>query len=403
MAEVPIPGVLPADIATGRRPRNRRETILKVSASLFAERGFSGTRMDDIAAGSGVTVRALYRHFDNKLAILVELVESSQDRFLEAVAAATQDPSDPPRRFIQAVRGLAVASEESSHFAVLWQRESRHLEPEAYSRLRLRLNSMVRSISDLIEQAEPGLSAFQRELRAWATISVMVAPRSDNEGDTAIAAAEALIRTGTPARLEVRAIDTKAVATDEDTSRRERLLASAALAFSRTGFLAAGIDEIGRTAGVSGPSLYRHFGSKNELLDALARRRESWLWYEADTRRATDQDPTTRLRATTEAFVVASLRAPELVAIWVTENPHVSPPVRQKVATSIAAFHSTWSTALQRVRPDLAPATCNRLIALAVETVEDLVRTRHLHREPTLAGDLTGMVESLLLQPGIVT
>ncbi|WP_442939503.1 helix-turn-helix domain-containing protein [Nocardia sp. CY41] len=48
------------------------------------------------------------------------------------------------------------------------------------------------------------------------------------------------------------------------------------LAFERTGFVAAGIEEVGRAPGVSGPSMYRHFKSKSELLDTLVARRESW-------------------------------------------------------------------------------------------------------------------------------
>ncbi len=65
---------------------------------------------------------------------------------------------------------------------------------------------------------------------------------------------------------------------------------------------------------------------------------------------------------------------------WVTEQSHVSSPVHQSVSTSINAFHNTWSTSRQQLRPDLGLATCNRLIALSVEVVEDIVRIRHLHR-----------------------
>lgn len=399
MADVSIPGVMPSDVASGRRPRNRKQTVAKVAAALFAEHGFSVVRMDDIAAANGVTVRALYRHFDNKLALLTELVESSQERFLEAVGGTGAEEPDPARRFGCAVQRLAVASEDTAHFAALWQREARHLERADYARLRDRLTSMVGSIGEMIGDAEPLLSGFQRELRAWATIAVMVAPRGDAGTSTATAAAMALARPTTTTMLEVATIDHAAVAADEAVNRRERLLASASLAFARSGFVAAGIEEIGRPAGITGPSLYRHFTSKNELLDVLVGRRESWLWYEADTRVKPGQSSVERLHALTEAFIVASVRAPELVGAWITERSHVSSSVQQTVHNSINAFHGTWSAALQRARPELDSGTCSRLIALAVQVVEDIVRIRHLHRDPMLAGELQSMVESLLLTP----
>lgn len=398
MQSGPIPGVTSDDVAAGRRPRNRRQTIAKVAAALIADQGFSVVRMDDIAEANGVTVRALYRHFDNKLALLTELVESSQERFLLAVAGASHEDVDPSQRFPVAVERLANASTETAHFAVLWQREARHLDPADYARMRSRLTTMVASIAEMIGHNCPELSAFQRELRAWSAIAVMVAPQGDGGTSLAIGAATTLVSPRGSVDLEVRAIDSIAVAEDETVSRRERLLASALIAFARNGFVAAGIEEIGRPAGVSGPSLYRHFSSKTELLDTLVLRREGWLWYEAQTRLMSDQTPLERLRALSAAFVAAAVRAPELVGIWLADQAQVSTNVRQSVNTSLNAFHSTWASALQEIRPDLDSSACNRLITLAIQIVEDTSRIRHLHREPTFSAELVAIVESLLLE-----
>lgn len=399
MQSGPIPGVTSDDVAAGRRPRNRRQTIAKVAAALIADQGFSVVRMDDIAEANGVTVRALYRHFDNKLALLTELVESSQERFLLAVADASQDEVDPSQRFAVAVERMANASTETAHFAVLWQREARHLEADDYARMRGRLTAMVASIAEMVGHIRPELSPFQRELHAWSAIAVMVAPRGEDGTAAAIEAAMTLIGPREPVDLPVEAMDSAAVAHDETVSRRERLLASALVAFARNGFIAAGIEEIGRPAGVSGPSLYRHFSSKTELLDTLLLRREAWLWYEAHSRLTSQQSPLERLRALSTAYVASAVRAPDLVGAWLADQAQASAETRQTVGASLSAYHSTWASALHAVRSDLDATTCSLLVTFAVQIVDDISRIRHLHRDPSLAGELASIVESVLLQP----
>ena len=63
-----------------RLPRaERRETILEVAGTLFGERGYEGTRLDDVAAALGVTKPILYRHFDSKRALYLALLERHRD------------------------------------------------------------------------------------------------------------------------------------------------------------------------------------------------------------------------------------------------------------------------------------------------------------------------------------
>src|SRR5262245_24540131 len=50
-----------------------RARVLEEAARLFADRGYSHTRLKDIAASFGVTHAALYYHFEHKEDILIEL------------------------------------------------------------------------------------------------------------------------------------------------------------------------------------------------------------------------------------------------------------------------------------------------------------------------------------------
>src|ERR1700682_672117 len=73
---------------------------------------------------------------------------------------------------------------------------------------------------------------------------------------------------------------------------RERLVTAAYELFSRHGVQAVGVDAIIERSGVARQTMYRHFGSKQDLVLAFLERREElwthgWLAVEA-TRRADD-------------------------------------------------------------------------------------------------------------------
>jgi TetR/AcrR family transcriptional regulator len=52
-----------------------RDRILDVAEALFAERGFAGTSVRDIAAAAGLTAASLYNHFEGKEALYDAVLE----------------------------------------------------------------------------------------------------------------------------------------------------------------------------------------------------------------------------------------------------------------------------------------------------------------------------------------
>ncbi|MBA3400608.1 MAG: TetR/AcrR family transcriptional regulator [Actinobacteria bacterium] len=85
---------------------------------------------------------------------------------------------------------------------------------------------------------------------------------------------------------------------------RERILETAYELFSRNGIRAVGVDRVIAESGVAKMTLYRHFGSKDELvLEFLRRREQRWTqeWLQAEVERRTD-DPAERLLAIFDVF-----------------------------------------------------------------------------------------------------
>ncbi|MEM8529304.1 MAG: helix-turn-helix domain-containing protein [Chloroflexota bacterium] len=67
-----------------------RERILAVAARLFAERGYAGTSVRDIAAELGIANPSIYYHFKSKGDLLVELLTEPLKRVEVAALEAEQ-------------------------------------------------------------------------------------------------------------------------------------------------------------------------------------------------------------------------------------------------------------------------------------------------------------------------
>lgn len=80
----------------GRRlnAADRRRQLLAVAGELFAEHGFHGLSMEQLAEGAGVSKPVLYQHFPSKRDLYLALVRdavSDMERVVTAALAGTSD------------------------------------------------------------------------------------------------------------------------------------------------------------------------------------------------------------------------------------------------------------------------------------------------------------------------
>jgi AcrR family transcriptional regulator len=68
-----------------------RERLLRAAADAFAERGYDGTRVADIAAAAGVSNGALYAHFASKADLLAGALRAHGRNLLADMFAAEPD------------------------------------------------------------------------------------------------------------------------------------------------------------------------------------------------------------------------------------------------------------------------------------------------------------------------
>ncbi|MFI9833590.1 TetR/AcrR family transcriptional regulator [Streptomyces sp. NPDC051913] len=83
--------------------------ILLHAMEAFNEHGYHGTSVRDIAGRVGVTVPALYYHYENKQALLATLLETSMTDVLDRCRAAAAEAGDAPvPRFCAMVESIVL-------------------------------------------------------------------------------------------------------------------------------------------------------------------------------------------------------------------------------------------------------------------------------------------------------
>jgi AcrR family transcriptional regulator len=91
-----------------RRPGKRPDELLDAALDLFIERGFSPTRVEDIARRAGLSKGAVYLYFDSKEAILIALIRRAVVPVAEGAMTIASRARGDPRETIATIVRLVV-------------------------------------------------------------------------------------------------------------------------------------------------------------------------------------------------------------------------------------------------------------------------------------------------------
>lgn len=134
-------------------------------------------------------------------------------------------------------------------------------------------------------------------------------------------------------------------------ARRGHIIRAAADLFAADGYPAAGMDQIGAAAGITGPAIYRHFNSKaavlaavfDGIIDAVTAAPGN---LPAET---TGRD---ELVVLIEVYAAAVATRRRLMAVFVREVHHLPPEHRARLAERQRTLVRRWRTLLGLVHPD---------------------------------------------------
>jgi AcrR family transcriptional regulator len=157
----------------GRQKSNRRAQLIAAAEQLIAERGFLAVRLEDIGAAAGVSGPAIYRHFPNKEALLVELLVGISTRLLDggmAVAASAPSPPDALDGLIEFHLDFALTEPDLIR---IQDRDLQHLPVAARRQVRRAQRQYVEVWVDVLRQLDETLDETSARLMAHAAFGLL--------------------------------------------------------------------------------------------------------------------------------------------------------------------------------------------------------------------------------------
>jgi AcrR family transcriptional regulator len=145
------------------------EAVLDVALTLFAERGYHGTALSQIAERLDVRTPSLYNHMRSKHDLLLTIVQRTVDGVAADFRAATAGRTDPLDRLYHAT--LVYARRHATHRreAIVVNRDTSSLEEPYRSEMQARRREHEHALRDVISDgvatgqfaiARPALGSF---------------------------------------------------------------------------------------------------------------------------------------------------------------------------------------------------------------------------------------------------
>ncbi|WP_031465868.1 TetR/AcrR family transcriptional regulator [Sciscionella sediminilitoris] len=133
------------------RPGYDLESLLAVAVTLFNERGYDGTSMEDLARKLGITKSAIYHHVPSKQELLRLAVNRALDGLFARVGELESLPDKAIERLEYLVRGSVRVLAEQLPFVTLLLRIRGNTEVERAALARRK--QFDRIVADLVERA----------------------------------------------------------------------------------------------------------------------------------------------------------------------------------------------------------------------------------------------------------
>ncbi|MDF3303953.1 SACE_7040 family transcriptional regulator [Rhodococcus sp. T2V] len=152
---------------------DRRRQLLDAAARLIAERGFLGVRLEDLGSAAGISGPAVYRHFPNKDAVLVELLVGISTRLFEGgslVAAEAKSPDAALEGLIDFHLDFALGEPDLIR---IQDRDLESLPADARREVRLTQRRYVEIWVKVLLQVDSSLDETDARTKAHATFGLI--------------------------------------------------------------------------------------------------------------------------------------------------------------------------------------------------------------------------------------
>ncbi len=155
---------------------SRQEQILEAAVRLFRQHGFHGAGIDQIGAEVGISGPAIYRHYPNKLALLIAASKRAAEH-LEAAAkhivADAGSAEEALRRLIDMHVRFALTDRE---LIAVYLDEERNLPADERRRIRRLQRAYLEHWLGPLEELMPSASPEHRRSVLFAVYAILNSP-----------------------------------------------------------------------------------------------------------------------------------------------------------------------------------------------------------------------------------
>ena len=165
-----------AEVALTRREQmkaDRRSRLLEEAARLIAERGFLGVRLEDLGAAAGISGPAVYRHFPNKDALLVELLAGVSQRLFDGGTSVVEQADSPSSAIAGLIEFHLDFAFGEPNLIRIQDRDFENLPAPAKRQVRKSQRQYVEVWVRVLQQTDDTLSESDARVKAHATFGLI--------------------------------------------------------------------------------------------------------------------------------------------------------------------------------------------------------------------------------------
>jgi AcrR family transcriptional regulator len=138
-------------------PRDRaggtEQAFLRTATELFRDKGFHGTSISDVASAMGVTNASLYYYFSSKQDLLLRVLRSGMETFLESLEEIVATDLPAREKLEMAVANHLRFVFERGDAVAVFLRERRFLEQPHLDEYQPRIDRYDELFTSIIEEA----------------------------------------------------------------------------------------------------------------------------------------------------------------------------------------------------------------------------------------------------------
>ena len=135
-----------------KKDTNTKTALIEVAHKLFADRGYDGVSIADIAGELGITKQALLHHFGNKEKLYGKVLEGVSERLGEIIQAHENKSDTKREQFFSILHDLYEHMNTQKHDARLIMRELLENQPRIEDKQKWYLRPFLEKLTELIRE-----------------------------------------------------------------------------------------------------------------------------------------------------------------------------------------------------------------------------------------------------------